>query len=67
MKKYSNPTHKMLVVEFECGDAQFLMSGQSFITDRKTKKVQEGVVVKEVVSVKAATKKAPKKTEGEKQ
>jgi hypothetical protein len=52
MKKYSNPTHKLMVVEFEDGSAQFLMRGQSFQSDKATKKVQKGVIVKDVTVAK---------------
>lgn len=60
MKKYSNPTHRLLVVEFEDGDAQFLMSGQSFKSDKKTKKVQEGVIVRDITAPKTSTKTSEK-------
>lgn len=56
MKKYSNPTHRLLVVEFEDGEAQFLMSGQSFKSDKATKKVQKGVVVRDITAPKTSTK-----------
>jgi hypothetical protein len=55
MKKYSNPTHGLKTVEFEDGDAQFLMAGESFKTDKPVKRVQDGVVVKDIVSVKPKT------------
>jgi hypothetical protein len=49
MKKYVNKSATLKVVEFEDGDAQFLMRGQSIVTDKKVKKIQEGIVVKDVV------------------
>ena len=56
MKRYSNPTHKLMVVEFADGSAQFLMRGQSIETDKKTKKVQKGVIVKDIkTSTKASS------------
>lgn len=48
MKKYTNTTHELRVVEFEDGDAQFLMRGQSFKTSKPVKKVQAGIKVEEL-------------------
>ena len=62
MKKYVNKSTTLKVVEFEDGDAQFLMRGQSIVTDKKVKKIQEGIVVKDVVPVQS--KKKTVKAEG---
>ena len=59
MKKYVNKTTSLKVVEFEDGDAQFLMRGQSIVTDKKVKKIQEGIVVKDVVPTQSKKKTAP--------
>ena len=59
MKKYLNKTTSLKVVEFEDGDAQFLMRGQSIVTDKKVKKIQEGIVVKDVVPTQSKKKTAP--------
>lgn len=56
MKKYTNTTHEMRVVEFEDGDAQFLMRGQSFKTNKAVKKVQSGVKVEDVHIQRGVTK-----------
>lgn len=48
MKKYTNKTNEMKTVIFEDGDAQFLMRGQSFKTDKPVKKVDDGVAVVEL-------------------
>lgn len=56
MKKYTNKTSTMKVVEFEDGTAQFLARGQSFTTDKAVKKVQEGLTETKVVIKKQAPK-----------
>lgn len=49
MKKYTNQTSSMKVIEYADGDAQFLMRGQSITTDKEVVKVQEGLTVRTVV------------------
>lgn len=48
MKTFINKTGELRCVEFEDGTAQFLMRGQKFTSDKPVKKVQQGIVVKEV-------------------
>lgn len=49
MKKYTNRTSDLKALIFRDGSAQFLMRGQSFITDAEVVSVPSGVVVRDVV------------------
>lgn len=48
MKKFTNKTNQLRTVSFADGTAQFLMRGQSFVSDKQIVKVQDGVVVSDV-------------------
>lgn len=48
IKRYINKSSALRVVVFEDGSAQFLMRGQSVESDKPVKKVQEGIVVKDL-------------------
>lgn len=48
MKKFTNKTNQLRTVSFTDGTAQFLMRGQSFVSDKQIVKVQDGVVVTDV-------------------
>jgi hypothetical protein len=48
MKKYINKSGELRCITFADGSAQFLMRGQSITTDKEVKKVQVGIVVKDV-------------------
>lgn len=62
MKKYTNKSNEMRTVFYADGSAQFLMRGQSVVTDQEVKKVQAGIVVVPVVE-KASSKTRQKKDE----
>ena len=47
MKKYTNSTHMMSLVEFE-GMTQFLRRGDSITTDKVAINIPEGIIVEEV-------------------
>lgn len=48
MKEYINKSSELRSVSFVDGTTQFLMRGQKFSSDLETKKVQPGIVVKDV-------------------
>lgn len=62
MKKYTNKCNEMRTVFYADGSAQFLMRGQSVETDKEVKKIQNGIVVTEVVG-KTSSKTRQKKDE----
>lgn len=61
----------MRTVYFDDGSCQFLFRGQSFESDKKVKKIQDGIVVRDVRSkqqIKEASKEPrPSKTEDNEQ
>lgn len=61
MKKYTNKTSILRCVVFEDGEAQFLSRGQSFMSDKSVKKVQDGIAVNDVTIVAKKTSKSNKK------
>lgn len=60
MKKFVNKSKQLRTVLFKDGTAQFLMRGQSFISNKEVESVQQGIVITEVVEDKkpAASKEA---------
>ena len=48
MKKYTNVSNEMRCVVFEDGSSQFLMRGQSIVSDKPTKIVEKGIKVTNV-------------------
>lgn len=48
MKKYTNMSNEMRCVVFEDGSSQFLMRGQSIVSDKSTKIVEKGIKVTNV-------------------
>lgn len=60
MIRFVNRTSTMKVVEFEDGSAQFLMRGQSIITDKPVKRYDQELTATPV-EAKASPKKGGKK------
>lgn len=56
MKKFTNQTHELRSVSFKDGTTQFLMRGESFESDKVTKRVQTGVRVTDARKVKRQPK-----------
>lgn len=63
-KKYQNRTSMMRSITFVDGSSQFLMRGQSIVTDKPVIDVQPGITVKEVKSAVDVKKVVVKRPEG---
>lgn len=63
-KKYQNRTSMMRSITFVDGSSQFLMRGQSIVTDKPVINVQPGITVKEVKSAVEVKKVVVKRPEG---
>lgn len=60
MKKFTNKSNQLRTVYFRDGSAQFLMRGQSIVTDKEVDHFQDGIKVTDAASV---VKKPVKKAE----